>query len=214
MIKAIIFDFDGVILDSTDIKTNAFKNIFKKKYSKQLPQILEHHHNHLGISRSNKLKIYFEKIIEIKLSNNQLIKYTNIFSSYCINRILRCKFIPGAKKFILNNYINYDFFISSGTPTKELRYICNKRKIDKYFKEIYGSPQKKTTHIKRIMKKHKLKPNEIIFIGDGYSDYQAANFTSLFFVGINFKKNLNIEDRILIKDLSKLNNVLENRKYE
>ena len=214
MIKAIIFDFDGVILNSTDIKTNAFKNIFKKKYSKQLPQILEHHHNHLGISRSNKIKLYFEKIIGIKLSNRQLNKYTNIFSSYCINRILRCKFIPGAKKFILNSFTNYDFFISSGTPTKELRFICKERKIDKYFKEIFGSPQKKTTHIKKIMKKYNLKPNEIIFIGDGYSDYQAANFTNLFFIGINYKKNLNIVDRILIKDFNKLNYILENKKYE
>ena len=43
MIKAIIFDFDGVILNSTEIKTNAFINIFEKKYKKFLPKIIEHH---------------------------------------------------------------------------------------------------------------------------------------------------------------------------
>ena len=30
MIKSIIFDFDGVILDSTEIKTKAFAEIYKK----------------------------------------------------------------------------------------------------------------------------------------------------------------------------------------
>ena len=214
MIKAIIFDFDGVILDSTEIKTNAFKNIFKDKYSKYLNEILDHHHNHLGISRFNKLKIYFNKIIGLNISNNKLKKYTDFFSVYCLNRILNCKYIPGSKIFIEKNFEKYHFFISSGTPTKELKYICKSRKIDHYFKEIYGSPLKKITHIKKIKKKYKLKSKEIIFIGDGYSDYEAAKICNLFFIGINFKNNLKISDRLLLKDFEKINYVLNNKKYE
>ena len=30
MIKAIIFDFDGVLVESTQIKTEAFRNLFSK----------------------------------------------------------------------------------------------------------------------------------------------------------------------------------------
>ncbi len=214
MIKAIIFDFDGVILDSTEIKTHAFVNIFKKKYPKYLREILDHHHNHLGISRSNKLKIYFQDIIKIKLTNFKLQKYINLFSNYCLKRILNCNFIPGSKNFIIKNHKSYKFFISSGTPTNELKYICKKRKIDKYFERIYGSPHKKSTHIKRIKKIYKLKSKEILFLGDGMSDYIAAKENKLFFIGINFKNNLNIKDRILIKDLKNLNNILKSNKYE
>ena len=213
MIKAIIFDFDGVILDSTKIKTDAFINIFKHKHSEYLPEILDHHHNHLGISRSNKLRIYFEDIIKIKLTNFKLQNFIQLFSDYCLNRILNCNFIPGARQFIVNNHKSYKFFISSGTPTKELKYICKYRKLDMYFHRIYGSPQKKSTHIKRIKKIYKLKSNEIIFLGDGMSDYKAAKENKLNFIGINYKNNLNITDRILIKDLKNFKNILKSNKY-
>ena len=46
------------------------------------------------------------------------------------------------------------------------------------------------------------------------SDYIAAKENKLFFIGINFKNNLNIKDRILIKDLKNLNNILKSNKYE
>ena len=213
MIKAIIFDFDGVILDSTKIKTDAFINIFKDKYSEYLSAILDHHHNHLGISRSNKLRIYFEDIIKIKLTNFKLQNYINLFSEYCLNRILNCNFIPGARDFIINNHQSYKFFISSGTPTKELKYICKYRGLDMYFERIYGSPHKKSAHIKRIKKIYKLKSNEILFLGDGMSDYIAAKENKLYFIGINFKNNLNITDRILVKDLKNFTNILKLKKY-
>ena len=57
LIKAIIFDFDGVILNSTEIKTNAFINIFEKEYKKFLPKIIKHHQiqNH----HSSRIQKYF-----------------------------------------------------------------------------------------------------------------------------------------------------------
>ena len=200
MIKAIIFDFDGVILDSTEIKTSGFINIFKKDYSEYLPEILKHHHNHLGISRYNKIKYYYEKILNKKLSKKQLKNKVNLFSNLCLHKIIKCKFIPGSHNFIIKNFDKYKFFISSGTPTLELRYICKKRNLSKYFSEIYGSPLKKDTHIKRIMKKYNFKSKEIVFIGDGHSDYVAAKKNKLHFVGINFKKNLNINNILRIDD--------------
>ena len=144
MIKAIIFDFDGVILNSTEIKTNAFINIFEKKYKKFLPKIIKHHKNNLGISRYKKLKVYLQEFIGIKFTNKDIDLFANKFSLYCLNKILRCNFIPGVKKFLEDNLDEYLFFISSGTPTQELNYICKKRKINQYFKYIYGSPHTKT----------------------------------------------------------------------
>ncbi len=42
MIKAILFDFDGVILESMDIKTKAFSKLFTK-YPEYVDQIVKLH---------------------------------------------------------------------------------------------------------------------------------------------------------------------------
>ena len=208
MIKAIIFDFDGVILKSTKIKENGFKYIFRKKYKKFVPAIIDHHNKYIGISRYKKIKLYFEKIIGIKVKQKTVNKYADEFSKYFLNKIIKCEYIAGVFKFIIENK-DFLLFISSGTPTEELNYICDQRNILCYFSEIYGSPKTKNLHIKNIKKKYNLKSNEVIFIGDGISDYKAAKLNKLSFIGINFDKNFIIKNQILINDFHKIKNIIK-----
>ncbi len=57
--KAIIFDFDGVILESMDVKTKAFALLFKD-YPEHLPAVLALHQTHGGMSRFEKFEIIYE----------------------------------------------------------------------------------------------------------------------------------------------------------
>ena len=56
MIKAIIFDFDGVICESVNVKTIAFKKLFAD-YPEHQDRIVEYHLVNGGISRYEKLRI-------------------------------------------------------------------------------------------------------------------------------------------------------------
>ena len=51
MIKAVIFDFDGVILESADIKTESFKDMVSDYPMEIAEQFVEYHMQHMGISR-------------------------------------------------------------------------------------------------------------------------------------------------------------------
>lgn len=67
MIKAIIFDFDGVIIESAEIKTDAFRTLFAG-YPDMLPEIIAHHQKNSGISRYKKFRYIYEKILGQELS--------------------------------------------------------------------------------------------------------------------------------------------------
>ena len=50
MIKTIIFDLDGVIIESGEIKTRAFALLFND-YPDELPEIIAYHQKNAGISK-------------------------------------------------------------------------------------------------------------------------------------------------------------------
>ena len=54
-VKAILFDFDGVIVDSVDIKTIAFKELFSA-FPEHSREIERYHLDHLGVSRYQKFE--------------------------------------------------------------------------------------------------------------------------------------------------------------
>ena len=62
MIKAILFDFDGVIVDSVEIKTEAFRDLFRQESADDLERILDYHKAHGGISRVKKIEYFYANI--------------------------------------------------------------------------------------------------------------------------------------------------------
>ena len=62
-IKGLIFDFDGVILDSVKIKEKAFKKIVNK-YLTASEKFMKYHNKNLGISRELKFEYFYKNIIK------------------------------------------------------------------------------------------------------------------------------------------------------
>ena len=122
-------------------------------------------------------------------------------------KILKCRYILGAHSFIRKNK-DYKFYISSGTPQNELRQICKKRRIDKYFVNIYGSPTSKQSHIKKILKKHKEDKSNFIFLGDSITDKDAAKKCNIDFIQVGNLISKNRKAKIVIPNLKKLKNIL------
>ena len=63
MIKAIIFDFDGVIADSNNIKTDAFVKLFEGYPSNIKEMIRMFHLQNGGMSRFDKFRYIYANII-------------------------------------------------------------------------------------------------------------------------------------------------------
>ena len=51
MIKTVLWDFDGVILDSMKVRDWGFREIFKNYDNKKVEQLIDYHNLNGGLSR-------------------------------------------------------------------------------------------------------------------------------------------------------------------
>ena len=208
MIKNIIFDFDGVIIDSIDIKTDAFLELYKEYGENIQKQIYKYHIENLGIDRFKKIKYFHNNFLNITINNEELNKLATIFSLNVFKKIIKCQFIEGAREFLENNKNDYSLFISSGTPQEELENIIRLKNINEYFIDIYGSPLTKNQHVKNIKDKYNILDNETLFIGDASIDQKTAKNNNLYFIGIESNSNLFDEEKYKMLNLKNLNEMI------
>ena len=133
MLKGIIFDFDGVIAESVQIKNDAFAELYISYGNEIVEKVLSHHKANSGVSRFEKIKYYHNTLLNIDLSEKEIMDLAEKFSSIVINKVIRASFVPGALGYIRRNYNRYKLFISSATPTAEMKQISAGKNIINYF---------------------------------------------------------------------------------
>lgn len=209
-IKAIFYDFDGVIKDSTEVKTLAFYNLYLPFGKDVAEKVIEHHKKHGGVSRFEKFKIYHKEFLGEDLSKEQIEEWATKFSDLVLKEVIKSPFVKGAKESIeaLNNDENIKQFIITGTPQLEIEFIISALKLSNCFVELCGSPTNKIDWSERLMNKYNYKPKEVLFIGDALTDYDAAKFHNFHFLlrshqenNVYFK-NLNVEKVDDLDDLT------------
>ena len=182
VLKGIIFDFDGVIAESVQIKTGAFVALYAPYGPDIIKKVVDHHEANGGMSRFKKIKLYHKSYLNKIITDREITELANQFSKMVINKVIASPYVPGALEFIQSSYKKYKLFISSGTPTDEINKILIARKISGYFTEVYGSPELKKDHVADICKKNNLQSYEIIFFGDAIEDIEAAAYHEVQFV--------------------------------
>ncbi len=173
-IKAIAFDFDGVILQSVDIKTRAFEQLFQKEPRALRKAIVRYHLRNGGVSRLIKIRYIYDHMLKRPLSRAEFQRLLRQFEDIVFDQILRASWVPGAETFLKKNHQRYRLYVVSGTPQGELRHIVKRRKMSAWFRGVYGSPRKKDELLRGLLKKARLTPRELLFVGDAQTDRDAA----------------------------------------
>jgi len=182
LLKGIIFDFDGVIAESVQVKTDAFSVLYAPYGRDVVRKVVEHHEANGGMSRFEKIKFYHNSFLNKAITQKEVTDLANQFSALVIDKVIAAPFVPGALEYIQNSFKQYKLFISTGTPTQEMKKILSGGKIAHYFTDVFGSPPKKKEHLNNIMSIYGMKPNELIFYGDSNADLDAASNANIKFV--------------------------------
>ena len=192
-LQAVFFDFDGVILDSVDVKTQAFAHMFRS-YGKQIEDaVVRYHLENGGVSRFEKFRYYYEQLLDKRISEKELNELNRQFSELVVEKVVESPYIPGALETIKQlQENNISAFVVSGTPEEEIVSIVQKKGISNYFEEVHGSPRKKWQIVTDIIKREKYTPFRCLFIGDSLSDYEAAQYNTMQFLGIVYNHKTSI----------------------
>lgn len=206
MIKAIIFDFDGVLAESVGIKTAAFARLFKAEGEDAVRRIVEYHSANAGVSRFEKFKYIYKNILRRELSEKMFNDLCDNFSSLVMNAVIAAPYVNGAEDFLKKYYLSYDCFLASATPHEEIVNIVRKREMTGFFSGIFGSPKTKSEIAREIMSTYGYKNTEMVFVGDAVSDYEAARLNDIRFIARVNSNEVELRDKECLKvpDLTNL----------
>lgn len=212
MIRAVVFDFDGVLVDSVSIKTNAFAALFKEEGPEVVEGVVAYHLKNGGVSRSEKFRYYYSQILRRPLSETELRGLCDRFQSLVLDGVIHAPWINGAPEILeWCAKRGHLLFIVSGTPVDEIRWIAKQRGIDSYFTGIFGSPARKGDILGTILSSHELHPAELVCVGDSSTDFEAAQQFGIRFVARSGPKERAIWDQEgvqVLQDLSGLKSVV------
>lgn len=180
---AIFFDFDGVLAESSGIKTRAFREMYKEYGDDVLAGALAHHRAHGGVSRIQKIRHCHRELLGIALDHEDLMALGRRFSRLVVEAVVESDWVAGARELLDAHLSRRPMFVVSGTPEVELRDIVARRRMTEYFTAVRGSPPDKVTVIRDLLATFGLAAERAVFIGDAMTDHDAAKETGLRFIG-------------------------------
>jgi phosphoglycolate phosphatase-like HAD superfamily hydrolase len=203
---AIVFDFDGTLVKSSEVKTWAFGKLYEEYGEDIVRQVISYQNEHEGRSRFIKFRFWQEHLLHQPYTDEIGENLSRTFTKLVFDAIVQAPYIEGALEFLKKHYQHIPLFIASGTPEQELREIIKKRSIKHFFQGVYGSPQTKKEILKGILAKHKLYPEQVLMLGDALTDWEGAQGVGAEFIGIQSGKSYNIfpSTNILLNNFNKL----------
>ncbi len=182
MFRLVILDFDGVILESVSVKTEAFRTLFLTEPD-HVDEIVEFHIKNGGMSRFDKFRYIYENILKKELDPATFDRLSEKFSDLVFQRVLNVPFVPGAAEFLEHWSTILPLYIVSATPEKELKEIVQARNVSRYFRNVFGAPRKKAECIQEILIESGSPAREVLFVGDALNDLAAARLSGVTFIG-------------------------------
>ena len=180
-----IFDCDGVILDSNQLKTDGLWAALPGEPKDCVEEFITFHKCNGGVSRYVKFDYYFREIKKLDGFKAELKQALKRYSAFVCAGLLSCDEVPGIRPTLA--YLksrSVHCAVNSGGDEQELLELFQARKLNEYFVEILGSPKTKTDNLK-IMKELGYLKGGGVYFGDAKSDLIAATEFGLDFIFVN-----------------------------
>lgn len=179
--RIIFWDFDGVIKDSNNIKSDAFYRLFAGFGNTLASRIRAHHEVNTGQSRYEKIPIYLGWC-DIEPDENLVAQYARRFAELVCDGVIESDWVPGVVDYIRANRHTKKMFLLTATPHTEIKYILQRLGIEECFAAVFGYPTDKRDGMKSVLINQGCPPGYAVMVGDSIDDFRAAEAIDVPFI--------------------------------
>lgn len=206
-LELIVFDCDGVILESLDIKTLAFHRVGLDYGQEAADRLVMHHRMHGGVSRYEKFAWLYDNFVGRPITEEEKKALNEKFVAIALEEITRCALVKGMQEVLDAWQGRLPMYVASGAPQEELAFVLERRGLAPYFKGIFGYPPHKTALLRTIVEAEGADPGHVLMVGDSFTDQRAAEDVGTLFYGRG--KEFLPSGHPWHEDMTRLNDYLE-----
>lgn len=188
---AVVFDFDGTLVDSAPAKYQAFFDIFPGDDAIQriVAEVLRANPDgsrHAVIPRMMALM----RAQRLKLPGTDQERIA-AYGEAVLASVAACPVLPRAEEALELARRAGKVHVSSNTPQEPLRDLLNRRGWLPMIDGIHGYPARKADTLRAVVAQSGGKPERVLTVGDGPSDEAAAREIGCPFVKVTLEQGLN-----------------------
>ena len=180
--KVLVFDFDGVLLESVNVKDEAYRDLFPDITAEQRQAVYDFHRATPGIHRRVKVERILTEVLNRPADEAIVDSALERIREIVWERLMECPEVTGVRAF-LEDHEHLPKYVVSAAPHEELRELAEARDLTRYFRGVLGSPPGKVELLHRIVRWEGVAPTAATMYGDKITDLRAAEDVGLRFVG-------------------------------
>jgi phosphoglycolate phosphatase-like HAD superfamily hydrolase len=181
LLRAIILDFDGVLVESEGLKTEIFRHVFAR-YPEHYNAMMAYHQQSIAASRFDKFA-HLSQLLGRANDQTFLDSLAAEFSSLAIAQTVACPEVKGASNFLHEFSSRLPLCLASVTPESDLIEILQRRNWLSYFAKVFGyPPHSKAEAVSRAAESIQDR-SALAIIGDSPNDLQVAIECGIEFIG-------------------------------
>jgi phosphoglycolate phosphatase-like HAD superfamily hydrolase len=218
MIKCVVFDFDGTLVDSNEIKREVFFEV-ARPWDSSDEVVAEVFERCPAANRYEKTREIAKGLITRKLLPGEpslerwSIRLADDYTAKCEAAIACCREMPGATAALEILFkTGLQLFVNSATPVVPLQRLTQLRNWDQYFQAAYGAEATKAENLQSIARASGSACTEMVHVGDQLDDQNGAKHFGCHFVAMTagiaaspVRKN-----PLIVEDLRDLPALLDN----
>lgn len=181
--SALVFDFDGTLVDSNLIKWRGFEACFAG-FPDRLEEIMAYCRGNNHTPRWDKFRHVYERILRLPYSPEEERRLSRVFEEATTRQIVETPEVPSAERFLRRVSSTHWTALLSATPDRILADILESRGWTGFFREAQGAPVRKSAWLRELRGRKGWGSSEMVFFGDTPEDAQAAETAGCGFVAV------------------------------